>query len=279
MADKIFFSVIIPSLNEEKYLPTLLSSLSKQSFRNFELILIDGKSDDKTVAIFNKYKPLIPNATLIISDRRNVGYQRNIGGDKAIGQYLIFLDADVDIGQTFLEEIHIGAIKRKFPFATTWIMPDSQEPVDEMMMTIANLGMEIAKVINKPYVGGYNTIVTKDFFIKMKGFREDIKIGEDHNFAMRAGKIGVLPFIFKEPYVVWSLRRFRSEGKLKVIRKLAQSAVYTILKGPITKELFDYRMGGHVHTKKTKKKVNLTKLDTYLHAINKLDKKLNSLLS
>ena len=44
-----FFSIIIPTLNEEKYLPLLLSDLEHQLFTDFEVIVVDGKSADKTV--------------------------------------------------------------------------------------------------------------------------------------------------------------------------------------------------------------------------------------
>ncbi|MFH1244651.1 MAG: glycosyltransferase, partial [bacterium] len=47
---KPFFSLIIPALNEAKYLPLLLDDLSKQTFLDFEVIVVDGNSDDQTVA-------------------------------------------------------------------------------------------------------------------------------------------------------------------------------------------------------------------------------------
>ena len=57
MSQRPFFSIIIPSLNEEKYLPLLLEDLSQQTFKSFEVIIIDGKSEDKTIELaktFNK---------------------------------------------------------------------------------------------------------------------------------------------------------------------------------------------------------------------------------
>jgi len=57
---KPFFSIIIPALNEEKYLPHLLDDLTKQTFRDFEVILVDGNSSDATVAKAN----LLPNLFL-----------------------------------------------------------------------------------------------------------------------------------------------------------------------------------------------------------------------
>lgn len=79
---KPFFSVIIPTLNEEKYLPHLLGDLSKQSNKEFETIIIDGKSEDltqKKALSFSKELSM----KLIESRKRNVSVQKNLGGKAA----------------------------------------------------------------------------------------------------------------------------------------------------------------------------------------------------
>ena len=101
---KCFFSVIIPTLNEEKFLPKLLKSLGKQTFRDFEVFVIDGGSEDKTEYVFGKHSKHLPSSKFIHSEVKNVGFQRNLGAKNASGKYLVFLDADVDVEQTFLEE-------------------------------------------------------------------------------------------------------------------------------------------------------------------------------
>ena len=50
-----FFSVIIPTLNEEHFLPKLLADLSLQTFKRFEVIVIDANSSDKTVSLAREY--------------------------------------------------------------------------------------------------------------------------------------------------------------------------------------------------------------------------------
>lgn len=273
-----FFSVIIPALNEEKYLPTILQSLSVQTHRDFELIIVDGGSKDRTIAVFERFKQVIPSANIYIADRANVGFQRNLGAKKATGKYLVFLDADCDVSDTFLEEIHLSAVKKKFPFATTWIKPDSKKPIDLMMLFLANLGQELAKLLNKQYTGGYNTIVKKEVFEKLNGFREEIRIGEDHDFALRAQKKNIEVTILKEPLVTYSLRRYRAKGLLPVLRKQAAAQISTLLDNPITSKLFDYPMGGQAHKITNKKKINLAKVDTYIRGIKKLEKKIDRLL-
>lgn len=277
MNPAVFFSIIIPTLNEEKYLPRLLKSLAKQTYKDFEVIVVDGRSNDKTCQVFEKLQKNLPSSRLIISENRNVAAQRNLGGKEAKGSYLVFFDADVDIQPTFLEEVHVACVKKKFPLATTYLATDSRKSVDQLMITLGNLIVELAKGINRPFSGGYNTIVKKEIFDKLHGFGENMTIGEDHDFVLRALEKNIEIIILKEPKVVFSLRRFRSEGTLQVLRKYTQAQIYSLVKGPITHELFDYPMGGHVH-KRRRKKIDLTKFNTYIKTINKLQRGLINLL-
>lgn len=265
---KPFFSIIIPTLNEEKYLPRLLQSLVKQTFRDFELIVVDGNSADKTFEVFNKFKYFVSTPSFILSTKRNVAYQRNLGAKNASGSYLIFFDADVILTKTYLEEIHIRAIKKPFLLATTWMTADSKNPVDELMIKLANFGWEIAKSVNKQMLSGFNVIVKYEAFKKLRGFREDLTINEDGDFAERAFKKNIELALLPEPKLVISLRRFKSEGTLQVLRKYAKAQVYSFLKGPITTQIFDYPMGGHVHVLKRKRS-----------NIKKIIKKFNQLIS
>lgn len=277
MKSAVFFSVIIPTLNEEKYLPAILNSLTHQTFTDFEILVIDAHSGDKTGEIVKRFQRKVPELSFHLSDQANVGYQRNLGAKKAKGNYYIFLDADVDIGITHLEEIHVAAVKKNFLLATTWIEPDSKKSIDRLMILLANLGVELAKEINKPFAGGYNIIIKREVFSKLSGFREDMKIGEDNDLTLRALKENIEITILKEPRLIMSLRRFRSEGTLNVLRKYAQANIHLLVKGPITSELFEYKMGGHVH-KRRRKKIDLTKLNTYIKTIDKLQRGLINLL-
>src|SRR3990170_5565992 len=100
-----FFSIIIPTLNEERYLPHLLEDLSKQTFKDFEAIIVDGHSNDATVAQALKFKGKLPELSILQSKERNVSFQRNLGGEKAEGSWLIFMDADNRVPEYFLEGV------------------------------------------------------------------------------------------------------------------------------------------------------------------------------
>jgi len=74
---KPFFSIIIPSLNEEKYIYKILNNLKDQTFKNFELILVDANSADNTLKIANQYKDKY-SLKIISSKKMNLSHQINL---------------------------------------------------------------------------------------------------------------------------------------------------------------------------------------------------------
>jgi len=73
-----YFSVIIPTLNEEKFLPKLLNDLKRQKEKNFEIIVVDGNSSDKTKEAAEAYKKHFPAFKFLTAKKANVSYQRNL---------------------------------------------------------------------------------------------------------------------------------------------------------------------------------------------------------
>ena len=82
-------SIIIPTLNEEKYLPRLLKSICRQSFTDYEIIVSDGDSADRTKEIAESY-----GCKFIRSGVKGISVQRNVGAKLASGDILVFVDAD-----------------------------------------------------------------------------------------------------------------------------------------------------------------------------------------
>ena len=95
-------SVIIPALNEEKYISKCIEGVKSQAFKDYEVIIVDGKSSDKTIEVIKK----ISNYKVIISDKRNAPYQRNLGAKYAKGDFLIFTDADTILSPNAFYEIN-----------------------------------------------------------------------------------------------------------------------------------------------------------------------------
>lgn len=87
------FSIIIPIYNVEKYLTECIESVLNQSFKSFEVILVNDGSTDSSGAICDQYKNH-PNVKVIHKENGGLSDARNCGIEAATGQYLIFIDSD-----------------------------------------------------------------------------------------------------------------------------------------------------------------------------------------
>lgn len=101
----IKYSFIVPVYNTEKYLKKCLDSLVNQTFDNFEIIIVNDGSIDKSSEIIKKYKEKYSNIKSIEQKNQGLSMARNNGVKKASGDYLIFVDSDDYIETNLLEEV------------------------------------------------------------------------------------------------------------------------------------------------------------------------------
>jgi len=94
-------SVIIPSYNEEKDIAECLNSLKKQSYKNFEIILVDDGSTDKTITIAKKFSKV----KILKQNHQGPGKARNLGAKNAKGSILIFVDSDMTFDKDYLKHL------------------------------------------------------------------------------------------------------------------------------------------------------------------------------
>ena len=92
-------SIVIPTLNEEKYLSFLLGSIKKQNFQDFEVIVADANSEDKTIEVAKK-----ENCKIVLSGGRLPAKEKNKGALSAKGDVILFLDADIVLPDNFLRD-------------------------------------------------------------------------------------------------------------------------------------------------------------------------------
>jgi glycosyltransferase involved in cell wall biosynthesis len=268
---KHFFSVIIPTLNEEKYLPKLLSDLDKQKQRDFEVIIIDGGSVDRTVGLAKSFTKKLP-IKLFVSRKRNVSFQRNLGAKKSRGKYLVFLDADTRINNTFLSKLFSVLTQQKILLLLPRILPDENEknnPQLKLLFEIVNFLVEKSHLTNKPFSSGGNLIIERNLFLFLDGFDENLFIAEDHNLIKRAKIAGVTPKMFPSISVKFNLRRMRREGRLKFLYKNILATFHILLKGDIKKKIFDYQMGGEDKKKTSSPSLSLVDIKKYLEMLKK----------
>ncbi|MGL4876269.1 MAG: glycosyltransferase [Clostridium sp.] len=98
-------SIIVPVYNVEKYLRRCIDSIINQTFKNFELILIDDGSTDNCLKICNEYAEKDDRIIVIHKNNEGCSVARNKGLKIAIGKYIGFVDSDDTIEPTMYEEM------------------------------------------------------------------------------------------------------------------------------------------------------------------------------
>jgi len=224
-------SIIIPTYNEEKYLPKLLNCIEKQSSKNYELIVADANSKDRTTQIAKRHGCKVVNGGMPAVGRNN-------GAKSAKGDILLFLDADVQFDKDFLKNAVNEMQKRKLDVAGCYIKPLGSNVIDKIFFGIFNLWIAITQSFY-PNASGGGIFCRRNVHKKADGFDETIKLSEDMDYAKRCnklGKFGILRTI--KAYI--SVRRFEKEGRFKIGFKLLLSAVYRVFFGEIRSDIFKY---------------------------------------
>lgn len=239
---KPVLSIIIPTLNEEKYLGKLLESLVRQNFKDFEVVVVDGNSKDKTLDVAKRYAKAL-NLKAIIERKKSIGLARNRGADLAKGEYLLFLDADVILPNDFLKK-SLNEFERRFlDVGTVLAIPQSNTFKDYFYYAVQNSILRFNQYIS-PMAIGFCIFSTKRVYSRVKGFDENIKLGEDNDYVERAGKVGKFR-LMKSCRIFSSIRRFEAEGHSKVAMQYSLSGLYRTFKGYPENDLFKYHFGGH----------------------------------
>ena len=230
-------SIIIPTKNEEEYLPALLESIKKQTFKDYEVIVADNNSRDKTKKIAKKYRCKIVGGGL-------PGKARNIGAKSATGDILLFLDADTELkAKNFLEKAVDEFTKRELDIAAP-LMYLKGNKLDKLYFDFWNRLTELFQYSLTPFAGGWCIFIKKDLHDRIKGFDERIILGEDSDYAQRAikSKLFKVKFkVLKSVKIQVSPRRLQKEGHLKVAAQGIGTGFHWALLGKDRKNKFGYK--------------------------------------
>lgn len=266
MEQNPFFTIIIPTLNEEKLLPRLLSDLRKQKVKNFEVIIVDGCSQDKTKDITTDFKKYL-SLKFIEAKKPNVSNQKNIGAEAASGRYLIFLDADMHISTAFTASAERQIKRKRGLIFIPYVYPNEKKEYPDVsaIFLVLNKLVELSQNLNKPFSGGPSIIFEKNTFRMIDGF--DNIFGEDHYIVRKAYKWGIKTKILPSLKVQFSLRRMKREGRLKLFYHFAAAHISLLFKDQLNQKIFKYKMGGHLD-KDIHKPGNQDQLEKLLGRVN-----------
>ena len=202
-------SVIVPALNEEKYLPRCLDSLVRQSRREpVEIIVVDGGSTDRTVQVAKECVQKV-----LVEPARPVGAARNIGARQAKGEVLAFIDADTIACEDWVEEIARtfdstpGAVGVSGP-----TLPYEGTHLDRIAYHVATGCVQrFSFRLGRPHVAGFNCAYRRKAFWDAGGFDEDRVLLEDVMLSLRMRHQGRILFN-PEMIAYTSLRRIKKYG-------------------------------------------------------------------
>lgn len=225
-------SVIIPSLNEEAYLPPLLKSIRSQNLFPSEIILADAGSQDRTVEIALSQGCVIAPGGLPAKGR-------NEGAKVAQGKYLLFLDSDIILPPGFIKNILEEVAWRNLSTMSFSLKP-SQPSFRFSLILLLGYNIPILLLEKILPHGAMGIITTREVFQKLKGFDESITFSEDHDFVRRAAKVGRFG-ISRMTYLFVSPRRFEKDGWVKTLFKYLLCELHMIFIGPVRKNIFHYR--------------------------------------
>jgi glycosyltransferase involved in cell wall biosynthesis len=182
-------SIIIPALNEERFIGQCLQALTRLDFPkdSFEVIFIDNGSTDRTVEIASSFSPAL-NLTVLRKPGIRISAMRNLGASKAGGQILAFLDADCIVPPHWLkaatallahEDIGVLGSHHLIPQESTWVARAWFG------------GMELEKQGDLAWVGSHNMIIARSTFERIGGFDESIQTNEDCELCERIRSAGL----------------------------------------------------------------------------------------
>lgn len=196
-------SIIVPILNEEKFISKFL-----EQFDNFpkeiEIILIDGGSSDLTVELVSQSKFPIK-----ISPKKGRAVQMNFGASLAKSQNLLFLHSDVKIALSQVEKA-ISLLEKDKVFAGAFgILIDSDS---KALKTISQTANQRSKFSGIAY-GDQGLFLKKENFKKIGGFPE-VPLGEDIKISQEIKKMDKITFL--DDCLKISPRRWQKEGILFV---------------------------------------------------------------
>lgn len=206
------FSVVIPTYNEARYLDKTLCALKNQVFKDFEVIVKDGKSLDETVRIAKKF------TKKVVSIRDfSAGDARNQGARLAEGEILVFMDADTLLPPETLarfcelmsDESVVGASCRK--------VPESGNILDRLLYEFVNISTFVSGWMGVGGAHGNCMVIKRIVFERIGGFNPNIIVAEEQELVRRASKFGRYVFLLDHS-VVENPRRLQRWGRLRLYK-------------------------------------------------------------
>ena len=216
------FSIIVPVYNRPDEVSELLESLSKQTFADFELVLVEDGSTKPCANEVEAFRTTMP-IQYIVKENTGRSDTRNIGMQHTRGDYFIFFDSDCIIPPPYLETVN--RLLRD-NYADCFGGPDSEHPTFSTMQKAVNyamtsfwttggirggkVGARFTRPMEKFKPRTFNMGFSREVYDKVGGFKD--MFGEDIDLSIRINQAGFTTKLYREAFVYHkrrvSLKRF-----------------------------------------------------------------------
>ena len=205
------YSFIIPVYNRPDEVDELLDSLTRQTLRDFEVVVVEDGSAIPCREVVSKYADRL---TVHYYNKENSGpgQTRNYGVERANGEYMLILDSDCILPEDYLEEVEAELRAKKAdafggPDRAHHSFTDVQKAINYAMTSFFTTGgiRGGKKKLDKFYPRSFNMGIRKDVYQALGGFSK-MRFGEDIDFSIRIFKAGYACRLFPEAWV-WHKRR------------------------------------------------------------------------
>lgn len=205
------YSIIVPVYNRPDEVDELLESLCKQSFKDFEVIIVEDGSSVNCKEVCSKYMERL-NMKYFMKQNSGPGLSRNYGAERSSGEYLIVLDSDVVLPEGYLQAVEDELQRQPAdafggPDRAHDSFTDTQKAISYSMTSFFTTGgiRGGKKKLDKFYPRSFNMGIRRESYMKLSGFSK-MRFGEDIDFSIRIFKAGYKCRLFPEAWV-WHKRR------------------------------------------------------------------------
>ena len=201
-------SVVIPAFNVAAYIEQLLRSLSAQTLADFEAIVIDDGSTDRTADVVESFTDA--RVKLVQQPNSGVSVARNTGLAVARGVFVLFLDGDDMLHPMALERLLAGV--RSDPRAVaaygTFVKirengerQPGQKPLERQVYPTGDILLDVVE--RSIFANGGHVLLRRDVALAIGGFDARLSLSEDWEFFCRASAQGRFVFIGQVPEVLY----------------------------------------------------------------------------
>ncbi len=229
-ANNYKISTIIPVYNQEKYIEKALKSIVDQTFKPYEILIINDASMDKTQDKCKEFKILYKNIRIInLTKNMGVSNARNIGIDNANGDYIHFIDSDDTIEKDMYENIIVEIGNKEKDLIITGTRYNENNKINIYIPQKGNINTlnEMKSFIKENCVSGrrdifnvvWNKLYKRDFLLENDiRFDKDVTFGEDFLFNLKCMKKTNSIYIINKAYYNYMRRANEETLKMKFLR-------------------------------------------------------------